>query len=51
MNRKALTRRKRLSLKERERLEDERDLALAPKAREEKGPTVPWEQIKKELGL
>ena len=42
---------RRLSRKELERLEDERDLPLARKARNEKGPSIPWEQIKRELGL
>jgi hypothetical protein len=42
---------RRLSRRELERLEDERDLALARKARNEKGPSIPWEQIKRELGL
>ena len=32
-----------------ERYEDELDLRLAKKARKEK--TIPWEQVKKELGL
>jgi hypothetical protein len=32
-----------------ERLEDERDLKLAVKAR--KGQTIPWKVIKKRLGL
>jgi hypothetical protein len=51
MKRKPLPRHAPLNLKERERLEDERDLALARKARNEKSPSIPWEQIKKELGL
>ena len=42
---------RRLSRRELERLEDERDLALARQARNEKGPSIPWEQIKRELGL
>ena len=33
-----------------ERLEDERDIKAARKARKEKG-TIPWEQIKKGPGL
>jgi hypothetical protein len=41
----------RLSRKELERLEDEIDLKLALKAMKEKGPRIPWEQIKKEMGL
>ena len=51
MKRKLPPRRTPLNLKERERLEDERNLALARKARNEKGPRIPWEQIKRELGL
>ena len=33
-----------------ERLEDERDIKAARKARKEKG-TIPWEQIKRDPGL
>jgi hypothetical protein len=42
---------RRLSRKELERLEDEIDLKAARKAMKEGGPTIPWEQVKKELGL
>ncbi len=41
----------RLSRKELERLEDKLDLRDALKAMKEKGPSIPWEQIKKELDL
>ena len=41
----------RLSRKELERLEDEIDLKLALRAMKERGPSIPWEQIKKELDL
>jgi prevent-host-death family protein len=34
-----------------EKLEDELDLRLARKALKEKGPSVPWEKVKKDLGL
>lgn len=34
-----------------EKLEDEWAVKAANKARKEKGPTIPWEQVKKELGL
>ena len=34
-----------------ERLEDEYDVKLAEEARAEGGPTFPWEDLKKELGL
>jgi len=40
-----------LSRKELERLEDKLDLEAALKAMKEKGPSIPWEQIKKELDL
>jgi hypothetical protein len=42
---------RRLSRKELERLEDKLDLKAALKAMKEMGPSIPWEQIKKELGL
>ena len=38
-------------LKRLERLEDEIDLAEARKAMKEKGKSIPWAQIKKELNL
>jgi prevent-host-death family protein len=34
-----------------ERLEDEADIRLAREALKEKGPNVPWEKLKKDLGL
>jgi prevent-host-death family protein len=34
-----------------ERLEDETDVRLARKAMKEKGPNIPWEKVKKDLGL
>jgi prevent-host-death family protein len=34
-----------------ERLEDETDIRLARKALKEKGPNIPWEKVKKDLGL
>ena len=34
-----------------ERLEDEADIRLARKAMKEKGPNIPWEKVKKDLGL
>jgi prevent-host-death family protein len=34
-----------------ERLEDETDIRLARKAMKEKGPNIPWEKVKKDLGL
>jgi len=34
-----------------ERLEDEADIHLARKAMKEKGPNIPWEKVKKDLGL
>ena len=34
-----------------ERLEDEEDIRLARKAMKEKGPSIPWEKVKKDLGL
>ena len=40
---------RRLSREELERLEDEIDLKLIRKARKEK--SIPWEQVKRELGL
>jgi len=49
MSRKPPSGRKPLSARERERLEEELDLRLAKKARNEK--TIPWEKVKKELGL
>ena len=33
------------------RLEDKLDLAEIEKAMDEPGPSVPWEQVKKELGV
>jgi prevent-host-death family protein len=38
-------------LKRLERLEDEIDLAEARKAMKEKGKSIPWSQVKKELNL
>ncbi len=37
--------------KTREQLEDERDLALMKRIERERGPDVPWEQLKRERGL
>jgi prevent-host-death family protein len=34
-----------------ERLENEADIRLARKAMKEKGPNIPWEKVKKDLGL
>ena len=34
-----------------ERLEDEEDIRLARKAMKEGGPNIPWEKIRKDLGL
>jgi PHD/YefM family antitoxin component YafN of YafNO toxin-antitoxin module len=34
-----------------ERLEEERDIRLARKAMKEKGANIPWEKVKKDLGL
>ena len=34
-----------------ERLEDETDIRLARKAMKDKGPNIPWERVKKDLGL
>lgn len=34
-----------------ERIEDETDIRLARKAMKEKGPNIPWEKVKKDLGL
>jgi prevent-host-death family protein len=34
-----------------EQLEDETDIRLARKAMKEKGPNIPWEKVKKDLGL
>ena len=34
-----------------ERLEDEEDIRLARKAMKEGGPNIPWEKVKKDLGL
>jgi malate synthase len=34
-----------------ERLEDETDIRLARKAMREKGPNIPWEKVKKDLGV
>ena len=34
-----------------ERLEDETDIRLARKAMKEKGANIPWEKVKKDLGL
>ena len=34
-----------------EKLEDEWAMKAIRKARKEKGPNIPWEQVKKELGL
>ena len=34
-----------------ERLEDETDIRLARKAMKEKGTNIPWEKVKKDLGL
>ena len=34
-----------------ERLEDETDIRLARKAMKERGPNIPWEKVKKDLGL
>ena len=34
-----------------ERLEDETDIRLARKAMKEKGRNIPWEKVKKDLGL
>jgi antitoxin Phd len=34
-----------------ERLEDEEDLRMARKAMKEKGTNIPWEKVKKDLGL
>ena len=34
-----------------ERLEDETDIRLARKAMKEKGLNIPWEKVKKDLGL
>ena len=34
-----------------ERLEDEADIRLARKAMKEKGASIPWEKVKKDLGL
>ena len=34
-----------------ERLENETDIRLARKAMREKGPNIPWEKVKKDLGL
>ncbi len=34
-----------------ERLEDETDIRLARKAMKEKGPNIPWEKVRKDLGL
>ena len=43
--------RKKYSAAEIERLEDELDIAEAAKAMAEPGPNIPWDHIKKELGL
>jgi prevent-host-death family protein len=34
-----------------ERLEDEADIRLAREAMKERGPNIPWEKVKKDLGL
>ena len=34
-----------------ERIEEETDIRLARKAMKEKGPNIPWEKVKKDLGL
>ena len=34
-----------------ERLEDETDIRLARKAMKDGGPSIPWEKVKKDLGL
>ncbi|MCE5279260.1 MAG: type II toxin-antitoxin system Phd/YefM family antitoxin [Planctomycetaceae bacterium] len=34
-----------------ERIEDETDIRLARKAMKEKGRNIPWEKVKKDLGL
>jgi PHD/YefM family antitoxin component YafN of YafNO toxin-antitoxin module len=34
-----------------ERLEDQTDIRLAREAMKEKGPNIPWEKVKKNLGL